>query len=88
MSKPCRNDPKSAKSIPPVFANHDAPAVGDRIGDVVATSDQEAGTVDIVFIMADGAKPGPEMINGLKGYLQDKTIRPMTDLVNVSAVPI
>ena len=25
------------------------------------------------------------MINGLKGYLQDKTIRPMTDLVNVSA---
>ena len=41
--------------------------------------------MDIVFIMADGAKPGPEMINGLKGYLQDKTIRPMTDLVNVSA---
>ena len=28
---------------------------------------------------------GPEMINGLKGYLNDKTIRPMTDLVNVSA---
>ena len=62
-----------------------AKAYSPAIGDVVATSDQEAGTVDIVFIMADGAKPGPEMINGLKGYLQDKTIRPMTDLVNVSA---
>ena len=60
-----------------------AKAYSPAIGDVVATSDQEAGTVDIVFIMADGAKPGPEMINGLKGYLQDKTIRPMTDLVDV-----
>ena len=62
-----------------------AKAYSPAIGDVVATSDQEAGTVDIVFIMADGAKPGPEMINGLKGYLQDKTIRPMTDLVRVAA---
>lgn len=60
-------------------------AYNHAIGDVVATSDQEAGTVDIVFIMADGSTPGPEMINGLKGYLNDKTIRPMTDLVNVSA---
>lgn len=60
-------------------------AYNPAIGDVVATSDQEAGTVDIVFIMADGSTPGPEMINGLKGYLNDKTIRPMTDLVNVSA---
>ena len=42
-----------------------AKAYSPAIGDVVATSDQEAGTVDIVFIMADGAKPGPEMINGL-----------------------
>lgn len=62
-----------------------AKAYNPAIGDVVATSDQEAGTVDIVFIMADGSTPGPEMINGLKGYLNDKTIRPMTDLVNVSA---
>ncbi|MBM6724366.1 baseplate J/gp47 family protein [Pseudoflavonifractor phocaeensis] len=62
-----------------------AKAYNPAIGDVVATSDQEAGTVDIVFIMADGSTPGPEMINGLKGHLQDKTIRPMTDLVNVSA---
>lgn len=62
-----------------------AKAYSAAIGDVVATSDREAGTVDIVFIMADGSTPGPEMINGLKGYLNDKTIRPMTDLVNVSA---
>ncbi|WP_286735233.1 baseplate assembly protein [Intestinimonas sp. UBA1698] len=55
------------------------------IGDVVATSNQAAGTVDIVFIMADGKTPGTEMINGLKEYLSGKTRRPMTDLVNVSA---
>ena len=55
------------------------------IGDVAATSDQEAGTVDIVFIMADGSTPGEEMIEGLEGYLQGKTIRPMTDLVRVAA---
>lgn len=55
------------------------------IGDVVATSNQAAGTVDIVFIMSDGKTPGTEMINGLKEYLNGKTRRPMTDLVNVSA---
>lgn len=55
------------------------------VGDVVATSNQAAGTVDIVFIMSDGKTPGTEMINGLKEYLNGKTRRPMTDLVNVSA---
>lgn len=55
------------------------------IGDVVATSNQAAGAVDIVFIMSDGKTPGTEMINGLKEYLNGKTRRPMTDLVNVSA---
>lgn len=55
------------------------------IGDVVVTSNHEAGKVNIVFIMADGKTPGPEMINGLKEYLSDKTRRPMTDLVSVSA---
>ena len=62
-----------------------AKAYSAAIGDVVATSNQAAGTVDIVFIMADGSTPGEEMIEGLEGYLQGKTIRPMTDLVNVSA---
>ncbi|MFQ9474033.1 MAG: baseplate J/gp47 family protein [Oscillospiraceae bacterium] len=52
-------------------------AYNPAIGDVVATSDQEAGTVDIVFIMADGSTPGPEMISGLKGpYLNDRADPP------------
>lgn len=55
------------------------------VGDVVATSDQEAGTVDIVFLMDDGTSPGAEMIAGLEEYLQDGNIRPMTDLVTVAA---
>ena len=62
-----------------------AKAYSAAIGDVVATSNQTAGTVDIVFIMADGSTPGEEMIEGLEGYLQGKTIRPMTDLVRVAA---
>ena len=62
-----------------------AKAYSAAIGDVVATSDQAAGTVNIVFIMADGSTPGEEMIEGLEGYLQGKTIRPMTDLVRVAA---
>ena len=62
-----------------------AKAYSPAVGDVEATSDQEAGTVDIVFIMADGSTPGEEMIEGLEGYLQGKTIRPMTDLVRVAA---
>lgn len=62
-----------------------AKAYSPAIGDVVATSHQEAGTVDIVFLLSDGSTPGQEMIDGLKGYLQDKTIRPMTDLVRVAA---
>lgn len=55
------------------------------IGDVVATSDQEAGQVDVVFLMSDGSAPGAAMIAGLQEYLSGKTIRPMTDLVTVSA---
>lgn len=62
-----------------------AKAYSAAIGDVVATSNQAAGTVDIVFIMADGSTPGEKMIEGLEGYLQGKTIRPMTDLVRVAA---
>lgn len=62
-----------------------AKAYSAAIGGVVATSNQAAGTVDIVFIMADGSTPGEEMIEGLEGYLQGKTIRPMTDLVRVAA---
>lgn len=55
------------------------------IGGVVATSDQAAGTVDVVFIMADGSTPGAEIIAGLQEYLRDGNVRPMNDLVTVAA---
>lgn len=55
------------------------------IGDVVATSDAEAGRVDIVFIMADGSTPDGTTIAGLKGYLSSDTLRPMTDTLTVAA---
>lgn len=57
----------------------------NAIGDVVATSDQAAGQVDIVFVMDNGDSPGVEIINGLQQYLRDENIRPMTDLVTVAA---
>lgn len=62
-----------------------AKAYNAAIGDVVATSNQEAGQVDIVFIMADGSTPGSSMISGLQAHLSGKTIRPMTDKLTVSA---
>lgn len=62
-----------------------AKAYSPAIGDVAVTSDQEAGRVDIVFLMADGSSPGPEMTAGLLEYLRDNNIRPMTDLVTVAA---
>ena len=62
-----------------------AEAYSPAVGDVVATSDQEAGTVDIVFIMADGSTPGEEMIEGMEGYMRSKDIRPMSDLVRIAA---
>lgn len=62
-----------------------AKAYNPAIGDVVATSNHEAGEVDIVFIMADGSTPGQTIISGLQAYLSDDTIRPMTDVVKVAA---
>jgi len=56
-----------------------------NVGDAVAVSDQAAGTVDLYFLMADGATPAPQMIQDLQDYLKDGNIRPMTDLVTVSA---
>lgn len=62
-----------------------AKAYNPAIGDVVATSDHEAGEVNIVFIMADGSTPEQTVIDGLLAYLSDDTIRPMTDVVTVAA---
>ena len=55
------------------------------IGDVKITSDQQAGTIDIYFLMEDGSDPGDEMITGLLDYLKNGDMRPMDDLVNASA---
>lgn len=55
------------------------------IGDVVASSNHEAGEVNIVFLMADGSAPDVTTISGLQTYLSDDTIRPMTDVVTVAA---
>ena len=56
-----------------------------NVGDVVVASDQAAGSVEVYFLLDDGSAPGPEMVTGLQNYLRDRQIRPMTDLVTVSA---
>ena len=62
-----------------------ARAYSPAVGDVAVTSDQAAGRVDVVFLLADGSSPGPDMVAGLQEYLQADSIRPMTDLVVVAA---
>lgn len=62
-----------------------AKAYSPAVGDVVASNDHEAGNVHIIFLQADGSSPGPELIDGLRQYLMDGNVRPMTDLVEVSA---
>lgn len=55
------------------------------VGDVQAESEQAAGTVDLVFLQKDGADPGPEQIAGMQEYLSTRSLRPMNDLLTVSA---
>ena len=55
------------------------------IGGVHVSSDQAAGTVDIVFVMADGSLPSAEMISAMSQHMSAETIRPMNDLVTVRA---
>lgn len=55
-----------------------------NIGSVKPTS-PTAGTVVIYILMADGSLPEPEDITGLTNFLASESIRPMTDLVTVSA---
>lgn len=62
-----------------------AMAYSPAVGDVAVSSDQAAGRVDVVFLLADGSSPGPDMIAGLESHLRDRSIRPMTDLVTVAA---
>lgn len=55
------------------------------IGSVHVSSDQAAGTVDIVFVMADGSLPSAEMISAMSQHMSAETLRPMNDLVTVHA---
>ncbi len=48
----------------------------------------EPGKVIVYILMQDGSLPGPEVTGGLQDYLQDRNVRPMTDLVSVSAPEI
>ena len=55
------------------------------IGDVHVSSDQAAGTVDIVFVMSDGSLPSSEMITAVSKHMSSEFLRPMNDLVTVRA---
>lgn len=55
------------------------------IGGVHVSSDQAAGTVEIVFVMADGSLPSAEMISAMSQHMSAETLRPMNDLVTVRA---
>ena len=62
-----------------------AKSYSPAVGDVEVTSDQAAGTVDVVFLMTDGSKPNEDAIDGMLDYLSARNLRPMTDLVRVAA---
>ena len=55
------------------------------IGSVRPVSIQAAGKATIYILMRDGKLPGDEVIEGLQEFLRNEEIRPMTDLVTVSA---
>ena len=55
------------------------------VGSVRPASNQAAGTVTVYVLMRDGTLPGAEVLADLTEFLKDREIRPMTDLVTVSA---
>lgn len=56
-----------------------------NIGDVKVSGNTTAGTVDILFLMDDGSTPPAEVISGVQTFLDEGSVRPMTDLVTVAA---
>lgn len=54
------------------------------IGSVRPTT-PEPGKVTVYILMQDGTIPGVEVIEGLQEFLAQEEVRPMTDLVTVSA---
>ena len=55
------------------------------VGSVRPVSNQAAGTVTVYVLMRDGTLPGAEVLADLTEFLKDREIRPVTDLVTVSA---
>ena len=55
-----------------------------EIADVIVES-PEPRIVDITFLLEGGVIPQSEAINGLKEYIEQKTIKPITDKVNIKA---
>lgn len=53
------------------------------IGSVMPTSPTPCSVV-LYILMADGTLPGQEILDGLEEFLQDRSIRPLTDLVTVA----
>lgn len=45
----------------------------------------EPGRVTVYILMQDGSLPGDEVINGLALFLDNREVRPMTDVVSVSS---
>lgn len=54
------------------------------IGSVRPTT-PEPGKVTVYILMRDGTRPGETLISGLQEFLRQEGVRPMTDLVTVSA---
>lgn len=61
-----------------------AKSVSSLISDVSAESPEE-GIVDIKIMLQDGKLPSEELLLKVKEYLNANDIRPLTDVVNVSA---
>lgn len=61
-----------------------AKTASPEIGDVVVRS-EVPGEVDIYFICDGGGIPGEALIQKVKDYLDDRSIRPLTDKVTVRA---
>jgi len=55
------------------------------VGDVYASSEQEAGTITVVIVNQAGQKPGEAVIDAVKAKLNQKQIAPLTDKIIVIA---
>lgn len=67
------------------FYYYRAKEYSTAIGDVVATSNQAAGKVDIVFLTSDGESPGEELCSALQEHMRTMDGHIMNDLVTCSA---